>query len=181
MALLLKKPFDENTHSFQIQAVDPPRLEPGDYPTASRPYLIQHSDLRPPTPSKIRVSTNNSEQQSIIIENQNLRSRIKGLEGEVARLLYRINSMSSEQTYLLAEVEQLRGSEHKLRLQEERLEGQRKKLEAAADFTMAYQNLRQQILRVGEKLRDADPNWFVGILNEAEREDRLDDDRGNLG
>jgi uncharacterized protein (DUF3084 family) len=143
----------------------------GEHPTMQigerivQPMFIApiHSEVRPPTPTRIRISANDTEPQSVVNEVQGLRMRVRDLESENSRLKSRLNGMASEQSQLQTEVERYKASELQIRMQAERLEKQRKSIEASSDITAAYKILKLQVIKIAEKLRSNEPNWFVSF------------------
>lgn len=88
---------------------------------------------------------------------------MRELEAENSRLKSKLNGMASEHSQLETEVEKYKFSELQLRVQAERLEKQRRSIEASSDIAAAYKNLKLQVIKIAEKLRLNDPNWFVGL------------------
>ena len=122
-----------------------------------------YSEIRPPTPSRIRISANDSEPHAQFNEVHSLKMRVRELEAENSRLKSKLNGMASEHSQLETEVEKYKSSELQLRVQAERLEKQRRSIEASSDIAAAYKNLKLQVIKIAEKLRLNDPNWFVGL------------------
>lgn len=130
--------------------------------------------VRPPTPTRQRISASELDSQMLLAELANLRARNKELESENLKLKTKLNSSSVEFNQLQMELERLKANEVQVRVQNEQLEKQRKSLEASADIKIAYKTLRQQVLQIAESLRVNSPNWFVSFFHAAQQPKRSD-------
>jgi hypothetical protein len=140
-------------------------MTPSNQKQAQQMTFGQSSDqVRPPTPTRQRISANETDSQMVLAELANLRARNKELENENLKLKTKLNSSAAEFMQLQAEVERLKSNEVQVRVQNEQLEKQRRSLEASADIKVAYRTLRQQVLQIAESLRINNPNWFVILI-----------------
>lgn len=128
-----------------------------------QPAVVQQDIYRPPTPTRIRISANDSQPVSLTAEIQGLRNKVHELETENSRLKSKLNGASQDVMNLQAEVERLKSNELSLRVQAERLEKQRKTLEVASDLNDNFKMIKSEILKMAEEIRKTSPNWFVSL------------------
>lgn len=147
--------------SPQVWTISSPSIGAGERKVQPQFLPSNPIEIRPPTPNRVRVSANDSDNHSLLTEIQGLKNRVRELESENSRLKTKLNGMASEQTQFQLEIERYKSSELQLRVQAERLEKQRRSIEASSDITAAYKNLKLQVIKIAEKLRSSDPNWFV--------------------
>ena len=119
---------------------------------------------RPPTPSRIRVSANDSQTMQMQSEVQTLRARVRELEVENDKLKGKVNGASLDVINLQNEVSKMKSIEKELRFEIQRFEKQRQSLEAASEVLETINLVRREAQRLSNEIKKVDRNWKVAFV-----------------